>query len=94
MLNVNLSFNLIKHRHEEVWEWRYSSIVLNVGATWKEHSVSRPGRFTPPGTRPSVPIAYEAWWATEPVWTLWRSEKSLAPAGSQTQLPRGTHIEY
>jgi hypothetical protein len=28
----------------------------------------------------SVPIGYEAEWAPEPVWTLWRREKSAASA--------------
>jgi hypothetical protein len=37
-----------------------------------EWSASRPGRFTPGELSPP------------PVWTLWRREKYLAPAGNQT----------
>jgi hypothetical protein len=33
-----------------------------------------------PGKEPPVPIAQEAGWAQDPVWTPWRREKSLAPA--------------
>jgi hypothetical protein len=32
-----------------------------------------------PGKGPSVLIAYEAWWALEPVRTLWKKDKSLWP---------------
>jgi hypothetical protein len=35
------------------------------------------------GKQLPVPIG-EAGWAPEPVWTLWRKEKSLTPLGNQT----------
>jgi hypothetical protein len=38
-------------------------------------SASRPSRFTP-GKEPPVPIGQETVWAPEPVWKLWRREKS------------------
>jgi hypothetical protein len=38
----------------------------------------------PPENQPSAPIGWEAGWAPELLWMLWRSEKSL-PAGNQTQ---------
>jgi hypothetical protein len=34
----------------------------------------------PPEKKPPVPTREEARWASEPVWTLWRREKSLAAA--------------
>jgi hypothetical protein len=36
-----------------------------------------------PGKEPPVSIEQNAWWAPEPVWTLWSKEKSLAPAGNR-----------
>ena len=44
---------------------------------------SHPDRFTP-GTKPLARIEYEAGWAPEPVYTLWKTDKYLAPAGSPT----------
>jgi hypothetical protein len=35
----------------------------------------------PPRKEPPVPTGQEAVWAPEPVWTLWREEKSLALSG-------------
>jgi hypothetical protein len=32
----------------------------------------------PPGEEPPVTIGQEAGWAQEPVWTLWRREKSCS----------------
>jgi hypothetical protein len=39
-----------------------------------------------PGKEPRVPIEYESQWASEPVWTLWTSEKSLALTRNQTPI--------
>jgi hypothetical protein len=50
-----------------------------VGGEW---SASLPGRFNP-GKSVLVLTGYEAGWAPEPVWTLWR-EKNLAPDGVRT----------
>jgi hypothetical protein len=36
-----------------------------------------------PEKEPPVPIGYEAGWASEPVWTLWRRETSCT-AGNRT----------
>jgi hypothetical protein len=38
----------------------------------------------PPGKQSLVPNVYEIWWASEPVWMLWRREKVIAPAGNRT----------
>jgi hypothetical protein len=64
--------------------WRPADdTILDLG--WVEWSASWPDRFTlGVGGNPPVPIGYEAGWATEPVGTLWRREKSLAPPGNRT----------
>jgi hypothetical protein len=50
------------------------------GGGW---SGSGPDRFTLE-KEPPVSIGRETAWAAEPVWTLWREEKSLASAGNRT----------
>jgi hypothetical protein len=42
------------------------------------------GQLHAPAALPPKPIAYEAMWAPEPVWTLLRREKSLASERSRT----------
>jgi hypothetical protein len=49
-----------------------------------EWLASRPSRFTPEYRTP-VSIAYEDWRASEPVWALWRTEKSY-PARNRTLI--------
>jgi hypothetical protein len=53
------------------------------GVEWSD---LRPGRCTP-GERASVPTGYETELVPEPVWTLWKKDKSLALAGNQTPAP-------
>jgi hypothetical protein len=53
--------------------------VLDGGELSRSHS----DRFAP-GEGDYVHIRYEAGWAPEPVWTLWRINKFLAPAGNLT----------
>jgi hypothetical protein len=55
-----------------------------------EWSVSRLGRALPPGKGPPVPIAQEAGWAPEPVWTQRIEEKSFASAGDGTSIARSS----
>jgi hypothetical protein len=40
-----------------------------------------------PGKEFSVPIAYEAWWAIEPVWTLWKTDICLPLPGIESRFP-------
>jgi hypothetical protein len=50
------------------------------------------------GKMPPVPIEQEAGWAPEPVWMLWSTEKSVAPAGNRISdlqpVAREGKIEY
>jgi hypothetical protein len=39
----------------------------------------------PPGKAPPIPTGYEAWWAPESVWMLWRRDKSCT-ARNRTQV--------
>jgi hypothetical protein len=43
---------------------------------------------------PLVSIKLEAGWAPEPVWTLWKIEKPLAPAGYRNKilLPSSSYL--
>jgi hypothetical protein len=66
-------------------EWRCIPTILDLGTREGEWSASRLGRFIP-GER--VPCArWMVGLAPEPVWTLRRREKSLAPAGNVTPAP-------
>jgi hypothetical protein len=63
--------------HEGLWgEFKYSATHFSAldGSKW---SYSRPGRFTP---RKEPRYLLEIGWASEPVWTSWRGEASLAAA--------------
>jgi hypothetical protein len=35
-----------------------------------------------------ISIEQKASWTPDPVWTIWRRQKTLAPAGNQTKVPR------
>ena len=71
------------HIMKEYWETRgTASVILKLG-TRKRLAV----RFTPlatllPVKKAPVPIEQEVGWAPEPVWTFWRRQKSLVPAGN------------
>jgi hypothetical protein len=59
-------------------EWMYSSSIdLD---TWRWVL-----GFTPPGNESPVPTRYDVGWVPVSVFTLWRSEKSLASAENRTQ---------
>jgi len=54
------------------------------------------GHFTPPGTKPPLPIGQEAGWAPESVWTQWQREKSpsATPAGNQALVIQSIAQEH
>jgi hypothetical protein len=54
---------------------------------WGKWSALSHDRFNS-GERVSVPFEYEAEWTPEPVWALWRREKSLASPRNRTTVPR------
>jgi hypothetical protein len=39
-----------------------------------------------PVKEPLVPSGEKSGWAPQPVWMFWRKEKSLTPAGNQSQI--------
>jgi hypothetical protein len=47
----------------------------------------------PPGKEPPVPIGYEAGWAPEPVWMLWRRE-NFWTAGNRTRAVQPVARRY
>jgi hypothetical protein len=59
-----------------------------------EWSASRPGCALPPAKGPPVPIAQEAEWATEPVWTQRLGEKSSASAEDRTPVVQSVVRHY
>jgi hypothetical protein len=68
---------------EDVW-----LLLIHIGTRWGEKSASRPGRALSPGKGPPVPIAQEAGWAPEPVWTQRLEGKSYAFVGDRTLTAR------
>jgi hypothetical protein len=55
--------------------------ILNIDARWGKWSLPAPVTLLP------VPSEREAGWAPEPVWTLTRTERSLAAARNRSTIP-------
>jgi hypothetical protein len=66
----------------KTWNGGITPLFFTSALDGCEWSASRPGRFTS-GERSPVPIGEEAGWAPEPVWTLYNTEKTLAPIGNR-----------
>jgi hypothetical protein len=64
-------------------EWRYSPSLLDLVTRWRWVVSFTPLPLYLLGNEPPVPIGWEAGWAPEPVYTLWKREKSCT-AGNQT----------
>jgi hypothetical protein len=62
-----------------------------MGVEWSE---SRPGRASPPGKGPPVPVGQEAGWAPEPVWTQRLEEESSASVGDWTPVVQSVVSHY
>jgi hypothetical protein len=78
-----------------MWEWKYSSTILDFGTRWSwvVSFTTRP--FYPRRkTSPAVLVGKKGWWATTPVWTLWSRHKSLVPAGNRTPVVQLVAIDW
>jgi hypothetical protein len=62
------------HALKACGEWRYSS-----ADSQPRHQVEMSGQIR---TSPTLLVEECAGWASEPVWTLWKSEKSVVPTGN------------
>jgi hypothetical protein len=60
-------------------EWRYNSLV-QMEVSDRLHAPAA----LPPGKHHAVTRGYEAGWAPELFWELWKGEKSLASAWNRT----------
>jgi hypothetical protein len=69
-------------------EWRIYTIhiFLNPVLAGGEWPASLPGLFTP------NPIAWEAEWATEPIWMTWRGEKCVLYRDSNSDPAAVHHV--
>ena len=59
-----------------------------VKASGRQKYSSTPQPLHPRGKTKKVPIANEAAWAPVLVWTPFKREKSVAPAGNRTMIPQ------
>ena len=59
-------------------------VILNLGARWKWVFSIAPLPLYPREKIRPVPIEEEAGWSPAPVWSVWRTEKSLIHAGIRT----------
>jgi hypothetical protein len=77
--------------HRRLRDRRYTSYSFsNSELEGSEWSASRPSRTLAPGKGPSVPIAQEAGWVPEPVWTE-AGGKILSPLqGIETSFSRSS----
>jgi hypothetical protein len=80
-VKAELSKSLINeaHCHEDVWGSEGIAPPFLMELTGQLHALD-----DLPGERAPVPIGHKGGWPPEPVWTLWRRDKSLTRAGNQT----------
>jgi hypothetical protein len=65
-------------------EWSCSFTILEVATRWRWMVSFMPQPLYPRGDSPRHPLVRAIGWTQEPIWTLWRREKSFAPARNQT----------
>jgi hypothetical protein len=58
-------------------KWMYKSIFPRPRHLFEVSGQLHVPAVLPPGKEPPVPIGYEAGWAPEPVWTMWRKFLTL-----------------
>jgi hypothetical protein len=89
--NVNLSC----YRHARDKGGRSDSYsFLTSALDGGEWSASLPGRALTPAKKSSVPIGYEAGWASELIWAQMLEEKSFASAGDRTPVAQSVVRPY
>ena len=69
-------------------KWNIAPLILKLGARWRSVVSLPPGPLYSRRKSPPVHTEQEADWAPEPVWTIGRSDKSLASAGNRTAIRR------
>jgi hypothetical protein len=69
-------------------------LTSNLRARWGQWWTSCPGRFTVEERAPTPPgsIEWKAEWPPESVWTLWRRDNPLVPAGNRTTIHRTSSL--
>jgi hypothetical protein len=75
-------------------EWSFASTILILGTRWRWLVCFMQPAASLPGKQPSVPIKYQARWAPEAIWPLWRGKYPFAPAGIRTQTPKSSARHY
>jgi hypothetical protein len=73
---------------------RYGFTILDLGIRWSCVVSFTLRLLYPPGKEPLVPNEQGAGWAQESAWTLWRREKSLAPAVNLTPTIQPVACSY
>jgi len=81
-------WNFLCAWQESVWEsGEKTPLIYNLKRRWCKWSNLGPN-LLPSGKLSLIPTEWEDLWASAPIWTLWRRDKTLAPNGNWTKSPR------